>query len=69
MREQLAFFQAPLAGLLVMVVGLAAWDRSTAFWLKIPSWAPILPMACYAGAVIWVTCLVVFSVHRRVVGK
>lgn len=68
MRKILALLLATLAGGLVVVVGLAVWNSSTAFWLKLPGWAPILPMAIYVGAVMWVTSRVIFGVHRRVAG-
>ncbi|MBA1306728.1 hypothetical protein [Stutzerimonas stutzeri] len=69
MRKHLALLLATLAGFLVVVVGIAVLDSSTAFWLKLPSWAPILPMACYVGAVMWATSRVIFGVHRRVAGR
>lgn len=66
MREILALLLATLVGFLVVVASIAIWDISTAFWLRLPSWAPILPLACYTGAAIWFTCRVSFGVHRSV---
>lgn len=68
MREHLALLLATLSGALVVVAALAVWDRTIAFWLELPSWAPILPMVCYVGAVIWATGQVFFGVLLRVAG-
>ena len=69
MRETLALLLATLVGFLGVVVSIAIWDSSTAFWLRLPTWAPILPLACYTGASIWVISRVVFGVHRIVAGS
>lgn len=69
MREQLALLLATLSGFLMVVAALAIWDRTTAFWLELPSWAPILPMACYVGVVLWAICQVFFGVYRHFAGK
>jgi len=69
MRQLIALLVATLSGGLVAFVALVVWDSSTAFWLSLPSWAPILPMACYVGAVIWTTYRVFFGVHHRVASR
>jgi hypothetical protein len=69
MRQQIALLLTILAGFLVVVVGILVWESSTAFWLRLPSWAPIMPLACCVGALSWAICRVVLGVHHRGAGK
>ena len=69
MRHFFALLLATFAGFLVVFVSLAILESSSAFWLRLPSWAPILPLACYAGASIWVICRVFFCVNSRLAGR
>ena len=64
-KEVIAVGVSAIAGLALMVLAMAVWSSSTAFWHLMPNWAPIPAMASFVGIATWIICRICFFIFER----
>lgn len=64
-KELLTVAVSFVAAMVVVVIGVALLEWSRPFWLQLPAWAPIIPLAFHAGITLGIACQVYFFVLRR----